>query len=459
MPVIHHPFGDIAREKEIPKGCHHILVHEDIYFAVTFLALLTIVRCLVRRSGISHSPIKSFCSTFTAKNRPSNTLAAPSEEKTEQPTQSVTVPGYRGQQSLSDRLRGFVCGSPRMDPSKSGLKEDDHAWSALAPSRGVSANAPQQAHDLSTTDVSSVPSKVWTSPNRLRQTTSSPEASTERPSDHSDGIPGKAPEGEAVIPTDGNNRLIFGDLEEATGDGGDRRTGRHFEDENFRPAPADPSRHSGTRFTVPRRFSRPPPPLPLTPPTFHGSFFLFEEREPNYASSVPSTVGSSSVRRSESESKAAPGSADVFGSSPQSSATFPQRRSYTKSVPIGVPASSATSSESLSASAATSSSTSPSFSPSSYPPKLPLLPPPPPSAPPDYVFVGGPGGPGVVLPQQEIRLQGEILSVVDSAGHGWKRHTRVYGGGVCLACIAAAARDGGRGGFYGDKVPLEDRRY
>jgi hypothetical protein len=71
--------------------------------------------------------------------------------------------------------------------------------------------------------------------------------------------------------------------------------------------------------------------------------------------------------------------------------------------------------------------------------------------------VGGPGGPGVLLSQEEIDLHGEIISVVDGAGHGWKRHTRVYGGGVCLACLAADG-EGGDGGFYGDKVPLEDRR-
>jgi hypothetical protein len=112
----------------------------------------------------------------------------------------------------------------------------------------------------------------------------------------------------------------------------------------------------------------------------------------------------------------------------------------------------------------TSGSTTNTFSPSSYPPTSPLLPPPPPgqyelppSAPPSYEFVGGPGGPGVFLSQQEIDLQGEIISVMDDAGHGWKRHTRVYGGGVCLACVAASGRDE-QGGFYGDTVPLEDRR-
>jgi hypothetical protein len=96
------------------------------------------------------------------------------------------------------------------------------------------------------------------------------------------------------------------------------------------------------------------------------------------------------------------------------------------------------------------------FSPSSYPSTSPLLPPPPPSHefPYEYQFVGGPGGPGIELSVEEVDLHGEIISVLDDASHGWKRHTRVYGGGVCLACAAA----GGEGGFYGDKVPMEDRR-
>jgi hypothetical protein len=55
---------------------------------------------------------------------------------------------------------------------------------------------------------------------------------------------------------------------------------------------------------------------------------------------------------------------------------------------------------------------------------------------------------------EEVDIHGEAISVMDHAGHGWKRHTRVYGGGVCLACAAADEE----GGFYGDKVPLEDRR-
>lgn len=45
---------------------------------------------------------------------------------------------------------------------------------------------------------------------------------------------------------------------------------------------------------------------------------------------------------------------------------------------------------------------------------------------------------------------------MDDSGAGWKRHTRVYGGGVCLACLASGGNHGG--GFYGENVPLDQRR-
>ncbi|KAL2152751.1 hypothetical protein VTH82DRAFT_5936 [Thermothelomyces myriococcoides] len=465
MPALQHPYGDIAREIGIPDRYHPVSVSRQIYFAVAFLALLAIKRFLVRRSAVSPLSITGPHSLSKAKKWPNTTSTTPSVARKEQTTEPVPGHGCRSTRLRLDQLWGLLVrfktvprqlwplrGSPRMDQGKSGLKEDHHPWSALAPSRGVSANSPQQAHDPSTTGPSPVPLTARTSPNRLRQT-SSRESSSERFSDHSNGILGRESEGEAVAPMDGSGSPIFGDLEERGGSEGDKGTGLHFEDQHFRPA------SDSSRFAIPRRFSRPPPPLPLTPPTLHESHFPFEDREPSYASSVPPTPGRSFVRRPDPDPVAAPGSTNVFSSSPQSSTTLPQRRSYTKSVPIGMPASTATASASSSAKAATTSGESVPFSPSSYPPRSPILPPPPPSAPPEYVFVGGPGGPGVVLSQQEISLQGEILSVVDSAGHGWKRHTRVYGGGVCLACIAAAARDGGQGGFYGDKVPLEDRRY
>jgi hypothetical protein len=220
----------------------------------------------------------------------------------------------------------------------------------------------------------------------------------------------------------------------------------------------------GTDLRIPRHFTRPPPPPPLTPPTLSGAFFPFEDRRPSYAASIPPALDTGFIHQPNPEYGGST-SADVLSSSPQSAAPFPRRRSYTRSIPIGIPVPTNTASASSSNETMTSGSTTNSFSPSSYPPTSPLLPPPPPGqyelpplAPPEYEFVGGPGGPGIFLSQQEIDLQGEIISVMDGAGHGWKRHTRVYGGGACLACVAATQRDDEQGGFYGDKVPLADRR-
>ncbi|EFW99657.1 hypothetical protein CMQ_5468 [Grosmannia clavigera kw1407] len=53
---------------------------------------------------------------------------------------------------------------------------------------------------------------------------------------------------------------------------------------------------------------------------------------------------------------------------------------------------------------------------------------------------------------REIGLQGEIISTLDDQGAGWKRHTRVYGGGVCLACLAA---EGGSRYFAGTGAPKD----
>ncbi|KAL2263126.1 hypothetical protein VTK26DRAFT_8096 [Humicola hyalothermophila] len=225
-------------------------------------------------------------------------------------------------------------------------------------------------------------------------------------------------------------------------------------------------------FAIPHQFTRPPLPPPLTPPTPHSTAqSAFEARRPSHAASIAPEVDRSFIHQPNPEYTGGSTLTDVPSSSPRSQTAIPRRRPYTKSVPIGIPLPTrATSEPSLTETA--TSRRSETFFPASYPPTSPLLPPPPPisgeeatassftppSAPPEYQFVGGPGGPGVLLSQQEIDLQGEIISVVDGAGHGWKRHTRVYGGGVCLACAAARGRDGELGGFYGDNVPLEDRR-
>ncbi|KAK3326786.1 hypothetical protein B0H66DRAFT_530777 [Apodospora peruviana] len=203
-------------------------------------------------------------------------------------------------------------------------------------------------------------------------------------------------------------------------------------------------------------FSRPPPPPPLTPPTLSDAVFPFQDRRPSYAVSIPPGLDEGFIHRPNPDyMSSSTTSGDFRTSSPQSVSGIPRRRSYSKTVSVGIPIPSTTSASS-SAETMTSSATTATFSPSSYPPRAPLLPPPPLSGeiPYEYEFVGGPGGPGIVDSFEEVDLHGEIISVMDEAGHGWKRHTRVYGGGVCLACIAAE----GEGGFYGDKVPLEDRR-
>ncbi|KIH91180.1 hypothetical protein SPBR_01679 [Sporothrix brasiliensis 5110] len=68
------------------------------------------------------------------------------------------------------------------------------------------------------------------------------------------------------------------------------------------------------------------------------------------------------------------------------------------------------------------------------------------------------------LPALDTAATDELLSVLGAvpddaaAGDGdWGRHTRVYGGGVCLACLAAES-SGGQGGEYGASVPMEQRR-
>ncbi|KAH8896489.1 hypothetical protein GQ53DRAFT_743634 [Thozetella sp. PMI_491] len=200
-----------------------------------------------------------------------------------------------------------------------------------------------------------------------------------------------------------------------------------------------------------------PPPPPITPPALTMGSFTFQDRRPSYAVSIPPQLDTSFVHQPNPDYFGSSTSADMTSSSPKSATSSPgtRRRSYNKSVPIGIPNTLSASSQGSSL-ALTSADT---FSPASYPPTSPLLPPPPPGHefgydPLEYAF-DDPNAPPVVGASGEIDLQGEIISVMDGSGRGWKRHTRVYGGGVCLACVASG---GQHGGFYGDKVPPEQRR-
>ncbi|KAF4335889.1 hypothetical protein FBEOM_10263 [Fusarium beomiforme] len=166
---------------------------------------------------------------------------------------------------------------------------------------------------------------------------------------------------------------------------------------------------------------RPPPAPPLTPPELSTAVFTFDDR--------PRPGEDSFIRQPNPDYMSSTANAVLPDNSATTSVT--RRRSYNKTLPIGVPVS-----QSLQGMSDAADLT---FSPSSYPPASPLLPPAPPNA-------------GTA----EIGVQGEIIGVLDSEGAGWTRHTRVYGGGVCLACAASGGNHGG--GFYGATVRPEEMR-
>lgn len=197
--------------------------------------------------------------------------------------------------------------------------------------------------------------------------------------------------------------------------------------------------------------ARHPPPPPATPATLDKTTFALQNSKPPITASTPSMLDASTIHQPNLDSAGHTSSVDITSPSPVDATAIPRRRSYTKSVAVGIP----TPSSSSTPSTGITSTSSPAFSPSSYSPSSPTIPPPPP-LPEGYKFVGGHLGhrtSGDGQHQDEIDVQGEIVSVNDDDGDGWRRHTQVYGGGVCLACLANG------GGTYGPNVPLEDRRY
>jgi len=186
--------------------------------------------------------------------------------------------------------------------------------------------------------------------------------------------------------------------------------------------------------SVPRQLmSRPPPAPPLTPPELSTTVFTFEDRPRSQESFIhqPNPDYMSPTDSSTSQTSSA-------------SPTTPRKRSYNKTIPVGVPVS-------RHLSAADSEAADLTFSPSSYPPTSPLLPPAPPGLQVrDFEESGSNSG-----SPQAIEVKGEIIQLLDGDGVGWSRHTRVYGGGVCLAC-AASGDD--HGGFYGATVRPEEMR-
>ncbi|CAJ2502179.1 Uu.00g095730.m01.CDS01 [Anthostomella pinea] len=184
--------------------------------------------------------------------------------------------------------------------------------------------------------------------------------------------------------------------------------------------------------TLPRTLKpRPPPPLPPVPLTISTGSLTFQDHRPSSAASISGDDERSlshhagpeydPVTSSESSSTAVSGT--------QISYQKPRRRSYTKVLPLRSP---------QSTSPAELGSKASSYSPSASPSSSPMLP---------------------LAPHESFEPR-EIISVTDDSGAGWRRHTRVYDGGVCLACMASTGQDGhdSQGGFYGDNVPMDQRR-
>ncbi|KAK7947002.1 uncharacterized protein PG986_011323 [Apiospora aurea] len=167
----------------------------------------------------------------------------------------------------------------------------------------------------------------------------------------------------------------------------------------------------------PRFTSRPPPPPPMTPLAIDTSSYHFQERR--HGDSV-SIAGDTAIPFDQHQNPGySAGSSTSSTTMPefQISPTSSRRRSYTKTLSFGSP---------QDVSAAELAANVASFSPHSFPSSNPMLPPPHDS-----------------FSQDEIEMHGEIISVTDDAGMGWKRHTRVYGGGICLACLASGGEEGG----------------
>ncbi|KAK8092934.1 hypothetical protein PG999_014521 [Apiospora kogelbergensis] len=201
------------------------------------------------------------------------------------------------------------------------------------------------------------------------------------------------------------------------------------------PVPEDSPVSAPAQERIPRVFSsRPPPPPPMTPLAIETGPFQFQERQHSAAVSIAGDATIPFYQHQNPDYSAGSSAYSTAMPGFQGYSASPQQVSYTRTLTFNSP-------QDVS-SAAELDTTIPSFSPHSFPSSNPLLPPPHDS-----------------FSEHEVEVHGDVISVMDDAGMGWKRHTRVYGGGVCLACLASGGEGDDEGGFYGPNVPLEDRRY
>ncbi len=478
MPTLNHPRPPDSNVTPEPPALRHYYLEAlstHIYLALAALAILVATRLVtVRLSSSRRAPswtlndhLQEAKGRLGLETRKDSAASYDQLESAERPPWVRDQRGVRlsvgrkppqaiwtaGLLPLGARAgHSLPTGQPRAMDGIGDAQGKDHSGSAPSASRGVSTSNPSFAdsrHQQTTIPTGRHPKSFAEERRSSRSPRSSPNSSASRRQSggSTDGARDQRPKGKGLMDGHGGwgggvqNRGLS---EEITGSPfGHVMT--PFESSGDVITTDEDHTHHG-------HFSRPPLLPPLTPPALRSATFPFQDRRPSYAVSIPPELDTNFFHQPNPDYIGDSTSADVYCSSPQSATAAPRRRSYTRSVPIGIPVPTTTS-----ASSSTETMTSgETFSPSSYPSTSPLLPPPPPGQefPYEYQFVGGPGGPGIPLSVEEIDLHGEIISVMDDAGHGWKRHTRVYGGGVCLACAAA----GSEGGFYGDKVPLEDRR-
>ena len=173
-----------------------------------------------------------------------------------------------------------------------------------------------------------------------------------------------------------------------------------------------------------------PRPPPLTPPTLATGNFTFEDRRLSASVSAAGDLDVGFFDQPNPDYFSSSDSSSTALDTKQTTPVTPRRKSYTKILPIDSPR--VVTDVELDHHAL-------SFSPSSFPSSSPIL----------------PLAPHASFEPKEVNVQGEIISLTDESGAGWKRHTRVYGGGACLACMA---NGGHHGGFYGENVRPEDRR-
>ena len=268
---------------------------------------------------------------------------------------------------------------------------------------------------------------------RKYKTTSRPVLSTIRSTRTSGALPSKqsrargsvrlimSPSRKAEIPSLGlpstlETDVLGGMRDESRGPSGRQR---YWEDSGTFKAKAEERRNPK---------ARPAPAMPLTPPDASTTIFTFQHRRLSVAASTHNdfdpALASPDMNSPEPTTTLVP---DIRTSSPIS-----PHKSYTRTSPLDLPQPSSSAEVHLQDSLST-------FAPSSFPSSSPIL----------------PLAPHTALHLEENGVTDEMTSGTDDSGADWKRHTRVYGGGVCLACLASGGHDGG---FYGENVPLDQRR-